>query len=284
MTTTSVPLPTVLLPGLAEAAQEAGALLLRTARPPVAADSDTLRRNFEAVEAPAVALLRRRLDELLPGTPWADEMDTELPERGAVWVVDAIDGAVQFLQDLPQFCVSLTLVRDREPVATALHAPLLRETYLAARGAGATRGSATGSSPTVRGVPVQPSAKAELAAAVVASSHPPFLCASQPGLATAIGSALAAVLPETLAVRNLGPTAWQVADTAAGRLDAFWQLGRDDANLLGGALIAREAGALVTDALGAPWQAGAESILVAPTTLHARLLELLRDSADVSLS
>ncbi|MEY9849910.1 fructose-1,6-bisphosphatase/inositol monophosphatase family enzyme [Streptacidiphilus sp. BW17] len=49
-------------------------------------------------------------------------------------------------------------------------------------------------------------------------------------------------------------------------------------------LIAREAGALVTDALGAPRQAGAEGILVAPTSLHARLLELLRDRAGVGVS
>ncbi|WP_328806274.1 inositol monophosphatase family protein [Streptacidiphilus fuscans] len=266
MTATTTP-QSALLPGLADAAQEVGALLLRTPRPPIAADPDALRRAFEAVEEPAVELLRRRLDDLLPGTPWADEMDTELPERGAIWVVDAVDGAVQLLQDLPQFCVSLTLVRDREPVATALHAPVLGETYMAARGAGATR----------NGTAIRPSAKAELAACVVASSHPPLLCASQPGLATAIGAALAAVLSEVLAVRNLGPTAWQVADTAAGRLDAFWQLGRDDANLLGGALLAREAGALVTDALGAPWRAGANGILVAPPALHARLLELLRD-------
>lgn len=71
------------------------------------------------------------------------------------------------------------------------------------------------------------------------------------------------------AVRNLGPTSWQIADTAAGRLDAFWQFGRDHANLLPGALIAREAGAVVTDAAGGPWTSGSDSFLVAAPALHA---------------
>ncbi|WP_037602300.1 inositol monophosphatase family protein [Streptacidiphilus rugosus] len=254
-----------LLPTMAAAAEEVGALLLATPRPAPAADLAGYRRAFDALEAPAVAILHRRLDPLRPGTPWADEMETRLPESGEVWVVDAVDGAVQFLQHLPQFCVSLALVKDGEPVAAALHAPLLGETYLAAAGAGATR----------NGAAVAPSAKTDPQLAVVATSHPPFLGATQPEAAEPAGRALTAVLPAVAAVRNLGPTAWQLADTAAGRLDAFWEFGRDDANLLAGALIAREAGALVTDVRGRPWRAGAESVLVAGPGLHPALQGLL---------
>ncbi|MEV6027721.1 inositol monophosphatase family protein [Streptomyces sp. NPDC052036] len=87
------------------------------------------------------------------------------------------------------------------------------------------------------------------------------------------------MLPRVAAVRNLGPTSWQVADTAAGRLDAFWEFDRDDANLLPGALVAREAGALVTDAAGRPWSAGSDSFLVAPPGLHGHLVEALRADA-----
>lgn len=265
--------PASLLPSLADAAREAGDLLLRGPRPTPAADLAAFQRAFDAAEAPLLTLLRERLEALRPGAPWAEELDQRIPTRGEVWVVDAIDGAVQYLQGLPQFCVSLALVRDGEPVAAALHAPRLGETYAAAVGAGATR----------NGVPVAPSRKTDPAAAVVATSHPPFLGAREPELAAPTGRAMAAVLPLVGAVRNLGPTSWQLADVAAGRLDAFWQLGQDDGNLLGGVLIAREAGAPVTDCHGAPWRAGAASVLVAGPGLHGRLLRPLRAAVPAAV-
>ncbi|POX43347.1 inositol monophosphatase family protein [Streptomyces sp. Ru72] len=254
-----------LLAPMAAAVEEVGALLSATPRPAPATSRDGLAVAFDALEEPAVAVMRRHLDALRPGVAWADELDglAPLPD-GEVWMVDCVDGAVQFLQDLPQFCVSLALVRDGEPVAAALHAPLLGETYLASLGGGATRD----------GRPIAPSAKSDPAAAVVAGSHPPFI-GRQPKAAEEAGRSLAALLPHVGAVRNLGPTSWQIADTGAGRLDAFWQFGRDAANLLPGALVAREAGALVTDADGRPWTAESDSFLVAPEGLHERLVEML---------
>lgn len=309
-----------LLAPMAAAAHEVGALLLATPRR-AAAPADTMEElaaAYLALETPAVAVMRRHLDALLPGVPWAEELHDErslnadpnadpdasssadpvagpsagpsaetsagtspapssrpgatpdttptprLPAEGDVWTMDVIDGAVQFMRDLPHFCVSLALVRDGEPVAAALHAPLLGETYLAAAGHGATRNGET----------ITPSARTRLEAALVGTSHPPF-AAGQPAAVAAAGRSLAAVLPAVGAVRNLGPTSWQIADTAAGRLDAFWEYGRDDANLLPGALVAREAGAVVSDTAGRPWQAGASGFLVAPRELHGQLLELL---------
>ncbi|MFJ5533109.1 inositol monophosphatase family protein [Streptomyces sp. NPDC093261] len=263
-----------LLAPMAAAAREVGELLLATPRPAPVTSFDELAAVYGALEAPAVALMRRHLDALRPGVGWADEWKERaaLPAEGEVWIVDVLDGAVQFLQDLPQFCVSLALVRDAEPVAAALHAPLLGETYLAALGAGATR----------NGSPIGPSAKTDPAVAVVATTHPPFIT-RQPEAAAQAGRSLAAVLPRVAAVRNLGPTSWQIADTAAGRLDAFWEFGRDDANLLPGALVAREAGALVTDAEGRPWSAGCDSFLAAPAGLHRHLVQALRaDSGAVT--
>lgn len=255
-----------LLTTMTDTAHEVGELLLATPRPAPAVTFDELAASFTAVEAPGDAVVRRRLGALRPGAAWAEELDSlaALPSDGEVWVVDIVDGAVQFLQGLPQFCVSLALVRDGEPVAAVLHAPALRETYTAARGHGAAR----------NGLPVTPSVKTDLAAAVLATSQPPFV-ARQPGAAEQAGRSLAAVLPQVAAVRNLGPTSWQIADAAAGRLDAFWEFGRDDTNLLPGVLVAREAGAVVTDADGRAWRAGCESFLVAGETLHESLLSVL---------
>jgi myo-inositol-1(or 4)-monophosphatase len=138
------------------------------------------------------------------------------------------------------------------------------ETYTAALAHGAHRD----------GTPISPSDKQDLAVTLLATSQPPFI-AAQPEAATAAGRSLSALLPVAGAIRNLGPTSWQIADAAAGRIDAFWQYGRDDENLLGAALIAREAGARVTDAAGTPWRAGSDSFLAAPPALHRQLLTLL---------
>jgi len=58
-----------------------------------------------------------------------------------------------------------------------------------------------------------------------ATSHPPF-AATEPAAVRAAGTGLAAVMPRVGAIRNLGPTSWQVADVAGGRLDGFWLFGR----------------------------------------------------------
>ncbi|MEV7520554.1 inositol monophosphatase [Streptomyces sp. NPDC091371] len=253
-----------LLAPMTAAAEEAGAWVRTRPLPGPARTMDELRTAFDAVDGPAAALLRGRLSALRPDAVWAEELDTELPAKGAAWVVDAVDGAVQYLQGLTSWCVSVTLVEDGEPVAAVLHSPVLGETYTAALGHGARRD----------GVLVSPSRKRALEAAVLAHAHPPF-AARRPGAAASAGRSLSAVLPAVAAVRNLGPTSWQIADVAAGRLDAFWEYGRDDSNLLAGALLAREAGAEVTDPSGARWRPGAEGFVAAPAALHAPLLALL---------
>ncbi|MFD9724366.1 inositol monophosphatase family protein [Streptomyces sp. NPDC059072] len=253
-----------LLAPMTRAAEEAGAWVHARPRPEAARTMDELRTAFAAVDDPATALLRGRLSALRPDAVWAEEMDTELPAEGAAWVVDAVDGAVQYLQGLTSWCVSVTLVEDGEPVAAVLHSPVLGETYTAALGHGTRRD----------GVLVSPSGKRDLEAAVLAHTHPSS-ASGRPEAAELAGRSLSAVLPAVAAVRNLGPTSWQIADVAAGRLDAFWEYGRDDSNLLPGALLAREAGAEVTDPAGAYWRAGATGFVAAPAALHRQLLALL---------
>ncbi|MEV6861774.1 inositol monophosphatase family protein [Streptosporangium subroseum] len=91
---------------------------------------------FSAIDDPASDRLREELTALRPGAAWAAELDTALPTSGEAWVTDPVDGAVQYLQGLSQWCVSITLVRDRVPVAAVLHSPPLGETYAASRGHG----------------------------------------------------------------------------------------------------------------------------------------------------
>ncbi|GAA2977889.1 inositol monophosphatase family protein [Actinokineospora diospyrosa] len=222
-----------------------------TVAPPVGPTPATLPElleRFTEVDRPLTAALRERLPD-------------------GEWVVDAIDGAVQYLHGLPQWCTTVTLVRDGAAVLTVLHSPTLGETYAAERGKGAWRD----------GRPIRPSTKTSLAAALAGSTHPHH---RQPGANAAAGRALPGMLDALGAVRNLGPTSWQVADVAAGRLDLFWLFGRDAENLLGAALIAAEAGAVVSTADGSPWTAAAPDFLAAAPGLHAAAVGALDPTRD----
>jgi myo-inositol-1(or 4)-monophosphatase len=220
---------------------------------------------FAALDRPASALLRKRLSALRPAAGWIeDELATEVPATGEWWLCDATDGAIQYLLGQPHWAVTATLLRDGAAVLAVVHAPLLGFGYTAVRGGGAL----------LNGRPIAPSPR-EWATAVLATSQPPTVGGDPVALRRA-GASLAAVLGAgVLAVRNLGPTALQVAQVGSGHLDAFWEYGRDATNLLPGALIAAEAGALVTDPHGAAWTPAADGFLAAPAQQQAELLAVL---------
>ena len=221
------------------------------------------RAAFDAVDVPAAAFVREALEAARPGVPVVDEIGTAVPD-GEAWVIDATDGAIQYLQGLPQWSVSIGLLRDGKPSLSALYNPFLGELYTAAVGEGAFRD----------GVRVSPSVKTDLTLTLAGTSQPPFP-GKQPSAVSATGQAMSRLLPAVGVVRNLGPTSWQVADVASGRVDVFWEFGRDAANLLAGSLIADEAGAIISDAQGNPWSAASCSFVAAAPGLHAKVIDVL---------
>jgi myo-inositol-1(or 4)-monophosphatase len=120
------------------------------------------RATFDEADGAALEIIRPALTRLRPDAAWGDEIDTVLAD-GEQWIVDAIDGAVQYLQDLPQWSVSATLLRDGQPAVAVLHNPGLAETYVGLADGGATR----------NGAPVAPSAKTDLSVTLFATSQPP---------------------------------------------------------------------------------------------------------------
>jgi myo-inositol-1(or 4)-monophosphatase len=253
-----------LISPISAAARQAADLLSALRVPVPAATWQEFKAAYDSAEKPVLDLLRQRLGGLRPGARWADEFSSQVGASGEYWVTDAIDGAVQLLQGLPQWCTAIALVRDGQPVLAVLHNPLLGQTYSAARGAGAL----------LDGKPIRPSAKTDLGLALMATSHPPFM-ARHPRAAARTGQTYADMLGAAGAIRNLGPTSWQVADVASGRLDGFWEFGPDAGNLVGPSLIAREAGAVVSTVAGHPWTPDADSFLVAPPGLHQQLVAIL---------
>ncbi|WP_253195447.1 inositol monophosphatase family protein [Streptomyces sp. JHA26] len=258
-----------LLPQLVEVVREVGVLAASAHRTQPSGSTNTgeMMTAFAAVDGPTSRLLRERTYELRPGARWSrDEVGTGVGDTGEWWVCDAVDGAVHFLQGLPYWGVTSTLVSDGKPVVAVVWAPQLDLLYTAVRGGGAH----------LNGMPIAPSRK-DLASALATTSQPPWNI--EPERA---GRSLTAMLRRTLAVRNLGPTSLQVAQVGSGHVDVFWEFGQDASNLLPGALVAAEAGALVTDAAGGDWTPAATSFVAAAPSLHGQVLDVLGRSAVVA--
>jgi myo-inositol-1(or 4)-monophosphatase len=215
------------------------------------------------IEARCLAALQGPLLATFPTIPWlaADEFAlsaeaTTLPAE--YWLCDAMDGAIQYVQQLPGWTINLVLMRQGEPVFAAIYDPLTQELFWAQAGAGAFVNEAR----------LHPSTKRELGVMVAVFEHTHGLD-EDATLRQRFSQGLATLLGTYGVVRNYGPHGLQLAYVGAGRLDVFLQVGRDLENWLPSLLIAREAGAEVLTATNQPWAWAADSLLVTAPGLGA---------------
>ncbi|MHC4932182.1 MAG: inositol monophosphatase family protein [Planctomycetota bacterium] len=178
---------------------------------------------------------------LLSQIPEADDVlgeEGSRRDRGAdrMWVIDPLDGTVNFLHGIPFWCVAIALIEEGEPKAAVVHAPELRQTFAAERGKGCT----------LNGEPVRVSRTTELAESIVATGFAyrrNEYADNNFDNFSAIGLAAAGV-------RRMGSAAIDMAYTASGRLDGFWELHLYPWDMAAGTLLIREAGGKVTDFRG----------------------------------
>ncbi|MFE0387175.1 inositol monophosphatase family protein [Streptomyces bungoensis] len=225
---------------------------------------EELMRALAANDNTALDILRPRLMDLRPDAGWVeDELDGGALPPGEWWVVDPAEGNVNHLHALPEWAVTATLVRDNQPVLTAVHLPLTGETYTALSGAGAY----------LDGRPLHVSPTADLGLSIVATSQ------ARPDedekVVRRVGSSITAMLFDALVVRTAVPATLHLTNVAAGRIDAFWQFAGARADLLPGALLVTEAGGQISDAEGRPWTPQSESLVAAAPGIHAQAVATL---------
>jgi myo-inositol-1(or 4)-monophosphatase len=206
------------------------------------------------------SFLRERLTALDPEAGWLSEESLDEPdrlERRRLWVVDPIDGTRDYLRGRSGWCVSVALVEERSPLIGVLAAPARSEHWTAAKGRGARR----------NGELLRVSGRRDLAGARVPADQ----------LAEADRDLVAVARPNSIALR--------IALVAAGEADLAatlrWGFEWD---IAAAALIAAEAGAAVSGALGQPLAFNSASgeafgVLVATPAIHAAAVERLRDRA-----
>jgi myo-inositol-1(or 4)-monophosphatase len=227
--------------------------------------SEAMMAAFRDLDETASRQLRHSLAGKYPDVTWFEgELEGASVWRGAAgekfWVCDAIDGAVQFLRAIPQWCVSLTLVEGGSATAAIIYDSMHDEMFHAVSGSGSW----------CNGVRLRVNDRASHHGALLATSQPPFIN-DDDFVVNGATSSLGIALREAGAVRNLGPTSLQIAYVASGRLDAFWEYGEDTFNCLGGALLVTEAEGVATDVSGRPYGLASNSIIAAPVPVHRSL-------------
>ncbi len=189
------------------------------------------------------ALAERRPDDAVLG----EEEGGRTGSSGVTWVVDPIDGTVNYLYGIPRFSVSIAAVVGDpsvpggwRPVAGAVLEPVSGELFHARLGGGARLTTDAGVQP------LRASAETDLGLALVATGF---------GYARALRERQARALVEVIGrvrdIRRQGSAALDLCDVARGRLDGYWETGLNAWDRAAGELVATEAGALVGGPLDA---------------------------------
>jgi myo-inositol-1(or 4)-monophosphatase len=177
------------------------------------------------------ALIRSELLEATPGAAiCGEEEGTAEGLTSLRWIVDPIDGTVNFLYNLPVVSVSIAAEVDGVVVAGAVVDVVRGEVFSGSIGNGVR----------CDGLLVFPSAASELADSLVGTGF-----SYSADVRRVEGEVAARVLPEARDIRNFGSAALHLAWVAAGRLEAFYQRGLNEWDLAAGAFLAGEAGAVV---------------------------------------
>jgi len=212
----------------------------------------------EAEEA-AVGFIRERYPEHVV---MSEEGSPEAVGADYRWVVDPLDGTTNFIHGVTPFSVSIALEDSDGPLAAAILDPVQDETFRASRG----NGSFCNDEP----IHVSP---AEACDGALLATGFPFRELSR--LDRYIES-FKAFARSTAGIRRAGSAAIDLARTACGRYDGFWEIGLSRWDIAAGVLIVREAGGIVTDPLGTQTELETGDILAAGPAIHAFMLEVTR--------
>ena len=193
-------------------------------------DTDVVTAGDRASER----LIRERLAELRPGEPMLGEEEGwqsgAAAADGVHWVVDPIDGTVNYMYGLPWYVVSVAAVRNGEPVAAAAVEPVSGRQWTAARGLGAQLDS----------VPLQGSTTSQFELALIGTGF-----AYSAGRRAWQSKLAIELISRARDVRRSGSAVLDLCSVAAGWLDGYVEHGLQPWDWAGGALIAAEAGARV---------------------------------------
>ena len=217
-----------------------------------------------AVDREAERRIREYLTEHHPDHEIMGEEGS--PEKGDGtwrWIVDPLDGTTNFIHGVATFAVSIGLEGPDGLVAGIVYDPIADEMFSAHRGGGAR----------LNGRPIEVSRPEAEGNSLIATGFPfRELSRLDPYL-----KVFEALVRSTAGLRRAGSAAIDLAYTAAGRYDGFWEVGLSRWDVAAGIVLVREAGGLVTDLHGGETMLDSGDVVAASAGLHSRILVHTRE-------
>ena len=217
--------------------------------------------------------IREELERARPGYAFLmEESGAHGSENWAWrWIVDPLDGTTNFLHAIPNWAISIALEKrladgGSEIVAGMVMAPALDELFWAEKGAGAYLNDRR----------LRVSSRRDWSSALFATGIP--FAKTAPRNRLAFARVLGALMPETAGVRRVGAASLDLAWTAAGRYEGYWELGTHLWDIAAGALMVREAGGYATAPDGGDALSG--DIVAGNPHIHPRLRELVGSALE----
>ncbi|MBT8036797.1 MAG: inositol monophosphatase [Verrucomicrobiae bacterium] len=237
--------------------------------PEGADDMKAVRETVSFVDVESEKILMDGLLPMVDGAGFFGEESGKSGSQDLVWVVDPLDGTTNFLSGIDQFCVSVALVENGEPILGLVYKPISGEVFSCVHGHGVFyNGSRTRA--------VHPSITASDALFVTGFPY------RSPDVTTQFFKAAEDVLMLGRGIRRSGSAALDVANLSMGWFQGFWETDLQPYDVAAGILMMRENGLLVTNQNGEPYDLFADRLLVAAMPeVHPAFLEVIARSYSI---
>ena len=194
----------------------------------------------------------------------AEEGGAEEGDSDYRWVVDPLDGTVNYVHGLPIFAISLALFLGEKAELAVIYLPCEDTLYTARRGQGSYRQDER----------LEVSSSDNLATSLLATGFP----YDHQDESDEVLGYFSRILPEVGGIRRSGSAVYDLCQVARGTFAGFWEIKLEPWDIAAGALIVKEAGGLVTDFSGREISSSGREVAAAAPGVHGRLLELLNPS------
>lgn len=194
-------------------------------------------------------------------TAYGEEDREHLVCKDYCWIIDPLDGTVNFIHKVPVFSVSIALSYKGKIISGVVYAPLLNEMFVAEKGHGAW----------LNGERIKVSKVKDLVHSLVVTGFPYYIHSKSKHVIRNFSR----VLMKVQGLRRLGSAAIDLAYVACGRYDAFWEEGLHPWDVAAGSLLVDESGGAVTDFRNKGDYIWGKSILASNRNIHKKMLGLI---------
>ncbi|MBW2557233.1 MAG: inositol monophosphatase [Deltaproteobacteria bacterium] len=177
------------------------------------------------------------------------------------WIIDPLDGTTNYAHGFPVFCVSIALEKDGAVRTGVIYNPISEELFVAEKGEGAF----------MNGSSISVSKTTKISRSLLATGFPYDIWRNPNNNINYFGG----MALEAQAIRRAGSAALDLAHTAAGRFDGFWELKLHPWDTAAGWLLVNEAGGTITDIFGNPYRLDSPGILASNGKIHDSMIRIL---------